>query len=138
MPEAERDLATLLIAMKPALDPREWVFCQVDRALDLSELQPLLTYRENEGVTVIVERAIADARGLAYAFPCRHITLRVHSDLYSVGFLAAICGELAKHTLPVNAVSAYSHDHLFVPADRGPEALHVLEELSAQTARKVL
>ena len=47
MPEAERDLATLLIAMKPALDPREWVFCQVDRALDLTELQPLLTYREN-------------------------------------------------------------------------------------------
>ncbi|MDE2481224.1 MAG: ACT domain-containing protein [bacterium] len=138
MNEPERDLASLLVSMKPALDPREWVFCRVERGFDAADLDPLLCFRESEGMTLIIERDAAERHGLAYAFPCRHITLRVHSDLQSVGFLAALCGELAKHTLPVNAVSAFYHDHLFVPVDRGEEALHVLEELSAQTARKIL
>lgn len=138
MDEPEHDLASLLIAMKPALDPREWVFCRVDRAHPVAELDPLLIFRENEAVTIVIEREAAVVRGLDFEFPCRHITLRVHSDLHSVGFLAALCSELAKHTMPVNAVSAYYHDHLFVPADRGEEALHVLEDLSAQTARKML
>jgi len=135
---AERDLATLLVTMKPALDPREWVFCCLDRTYPAHELQPLFTFRESEGITAVVEREVAEARSLTYAFPCRRITMRVESDLASVGFTAAIAAALTKHTIAANVVSAYNHDHLFVPLDRGEEALHVLEELSAQTARRVL
>jgi uncharacterized protein len=135
---AERDLATLLVTMKPALDPREWVFCCLDRAYPVHELQPLFTFREGEGTTAILERAVAEQHELPYTFPCRRITMRVESDLASVGFTAAISAALTKHTIATNVVSAYYHDHFFVPLDRGEEALHVLEELSAQSARRVL
>ena len=44
------------------------------------------------------------------------ITLDVHSSLESVGFLAAVSARLAAAGIPCNAVSAFHHDHLFVPS----------------------
>jgi uncharacterized protein len=134
----ERDLATLLVTMKPALDPREWVFCCVDRSFPIADARPLLTFRETEGVTIVVERMVAEEHDLEYAFPSRRLTLRVESDLESVGLTAAVTAVLTKHTIAANVVSAFYHDHIFVPIDRGEEALRVLEELSAQSARRVL
>ncbi len=124
--------------MKPALDPREWVFCCVDRSFPLQEAKPIFVFNEWEGMTVVIERSAADARGLEYAFPSRRIILRVHSDLEAVGFLAAVTTALAKHAISANVVSAFYHDHLFVPLDRADEALRILEEVSAEAARRVL
>ena len=134
----ERDLDTLLIFMKPALDPREWVFCSVDRSFLTSAHRPLFVFHESEGTTVVIERSLAESLAIEYAFVSRRITLRVHSDLNSVGFLATVTSELAKHMIPTNAVSAFYHDHLFVAIDRAEEALHVLESLSAERARNIL
>ena len=39
---------------------------------------------------------------------------------------------LARHEISVNAVSAYYHDHLFVPTDRAAEALALLRGLAGQ------
>jgi hypothetical protein len=138
MSEAERDLNSLLISMKPALDPREWVYCSVDRSFSYTEHRPLFVFHESEGTTVVVERVVAEALNLPYEFVSRRITLRVHSDLEATGFLAAVTSALAKHMIPANAVSAFHHDHLFVPLDRGEEALHILETLSAEHARAFL
>jgi hypothetical protein len=110
----------------------------VDRDYDYTAASPLLVFRESEGTTLVVEREIAGDLGLDYSFPSRRITLRVVSDLESVGFLSAVALELAKHTVPMNAVSAFNHDHLFVPLERGEEALRILEDLSAETARRLL
>lgn len=134
----ERDLATLLVMMKPALDPREWVFCCVDRSFPIADVRPLLTFRETEGVTIVVERTVAEEHNLEYVFPSSRITLRVQSDLESVGLTAAVTAALTKHTIAANVVTGFYHDHIFVPFGRGEEALHVLEELSAESARKVL
>jgi uncharacterized protein len=134
----ERDLATLLVMLKPALDPREWVFCCVDRSFPVAEVRPLLTFRETEGLTIVVERAVAEEHDLDYAFPSSRITLRVESDLESVGLTAAVTAALTKHTIAANVVSGFHHDHIFVPFGRGEEALRVLEELSAESARRVL
>ena len=138
MSTPERDLGTLLISMKPALDPREWVFCSVDHSFLTSAHRPLFVFHESEGTTIVIERGAAESLGLDYAFASRRITLRVHSDLEAVGFIAAVTSELAKHMIATNVVSAFYHDHIFVPVERAEEALHVLESLSAQRARNVL
>ncbi|MGL6341627.1 MAG: ACT domain-containing protein, partial [Waterburya sp.] len=41
-----------------------------------------------------------------------------------------ITGKLAEHGISVNPISAYYHDHLFVPASRAQEAMELLQELS--------
>ncbi|KYK49661.1 ACT domain-containing protein [Bradyrhizobium diversitatis] len=127
----ERDLDALLKHMKPAMQPGIFVFCTIPANESIpTGLNPLLTFREQEGTTCVVLREEAEAAGLCYAFPSHLITLTVHSALDAVGFLAAITARLAKAGISVNAVSAFHHDHLFVPADRADEAMAALQELS--------
>jgi hypothetical protein len=59
------------------------------------------------------------------------ITLEVHSSLEAVGFLAAVTRRLAEARIGANPVSAFFHDHLFVPADRAEEAVTILEQLAS-------
>jgi hypothetical protein len=65
------------------------------------------------------------------------ITLTVHSSLEAVGFLAAVTVPLAEAGISVNAVSAFHHDHLFVPVERAEDAQLLLQRLAAETGRMV-
>ena len=119
--------------MKPNLSTKKFVFCSVSGAvLTNLKLRPQLLFREKEGATIVVERKIADNAKLKYAGAWAMITLDVHSDLSAVGFLAVVCGKLAKNEISVNAVSAYYHDHLFVPFGKRKKALKLLKELSSK------
>ncbi len=127
----ERDLDALLSNMKPEMLNGTFVFCAIPQNEPVpAGLNPLLTFREQEGTTLVISREEAEAAGLRYAFPSRLITLTVHSALDAAGFLAAITARLAEAGISVNAVSAFHHDHLFVPADRADEAMAVLREAS--------
>jgi hypothetical protein len=127
----ESNLAILLQNMKPEMHDGVFVFCSVplDREIPAT-LQPVHIFREREGTTLVVRREEAESVGLPCQFASRLITLSVHSSLEAVGFLAAITGRLAEAGISVNAVSAYYHDHLFVPERRAEEALHLLQEMS--------
>lgn len=130
----ERDLDVLLRDMKPDRRPGIFVFCTIPTNQPIpAALSPLLTFREQEGRTLVITREQAEAAGLRYAFASCLITLTVHSALDAVGFLAAITARLATAGISVNAVSAFHHDHLFVPADRADDAMVLLQEMSKAT-----
>lgn len=124
----ESNLNILLQNMRPALHPGIYVFCT--SAQDFSHLNPVGVFREAEGTTFILLKDDAEKAKIEFTYPCRMITLNIHSDLNAVGFLAAITAELAAKSISVNAISAYYHDHLFVPADRADEAMEILARLS--------
>jgi uncharacterized protein len=86
----------------------------------------MLTFREQEGTTLIVTLAEAKAAALRYQFPSRMITLNAFSALDAVGFLAAVTARLTHAGISANAVSGFHHDHLFVPVDRAEEAMRLL------------
>lgn len=122
--------------MQPSLAEERFVFVTGDEdSLARRSVKPVMTFREREGVTWIVTEAQAAELGLSGSYPCRMITLNVHSSLEAIGFLAAITTELAKHGISMNAVSAFYHDHLFVAVDKATEALSVLRALSDQRRR---
>ncbi|MBR0739281.1 ACT domain-containing protein [Bradyrhizobium liaoningense] len=128
---SERDLEALLRNMKPDMLDGTFVFCTLAPSASIPAIiSPVLTFREREGTTLVVLHEEAERAGLRYAFPSRLITLTVHSALDAVGFLAAITTRLAEAGISVNAVSAFYHDHLFVPADRAEEAMKVLQEMA--------
>ncbi len=118
----------LLRRMDPALAPGEFVFATGQK--DPEGIDPLCRFREAEGITWILRREDAERLGLEFAYPCRMITLRVHSSLDAVGFLARVASGLAVRGISSNVVSAYFHDHLFVPASRAEEALAALRDLT--------
>jgi uncharacterized protein len=127
----ESALTTLLRALRPTIQPGVYAFCSFPVDPPLPDFPVIGTFREAEGLTVLVDEQVAADRGL----PCRHraawITLGVHSDLHAVGLLAAVTRALADAGISVNVVSAVYHDHLFVPVERAAEALAMLERLAA-------
>ncbi len=127
----ETDLKRLLAEMEPMLHDGEYVYCTVEgRAAAWFALEPIGTFRENEGITLILERARAEAAGLSYGPVLRLITLSVHSALEAVGLTAAVSGALTQAGISANVVAAYYHDHIFVPAADAKRAVEVLRTLS--------
>jgi hypothetical protein len=57
------------------------------------------------------------------------ITLKIHSSLEAVGFMAKISTKLAEKGIGCNPVAGFFHDHCFVPVGREEEAIRALEEL---------
>ncbi|MGX9179389.1 ACT domain-containing protein [Mesorhizobium sp. BHbdii] len=130
----ETDLKKLLATMTPELRPGIYVFATLPPAAPVPDsLETVMLFREREGTTVIALEEEAKAAGLATIFRCRMVTLNVHSSLEAVGFLAAITARLAAAGMGVNPVSAFYHDHLFVPADRAEEAMELLEKLAEES-----
>lgn len=127
----ETNLSKLLGSMRPQLQPGRYVFVSLplDRILP-DGVPPLMVFGEKEGWTCIVDEEAASRAGLSSTFPCRMITLSVHSSLEAVGFLATVLPRLAAAGMGVNPVSGFYHDHLFVPADRAEDAMRILEELA--------
>jgi hypothetical protein len=131
----ETDLKKLLAAMTPELLAGVHVFVTLAPGVSVPEtLEPVMVFREREGTTLIVLEDKAKAAGLEASFPSRMVTLNIHSSLEAVGFLAAITTRLAAAGMGVNPVSAFYHDHLFVPADRAEEALTLLRQLAEDSA----
>ena len=130
----EQNLEILLRDMRPELHPGEFVFCSLDPQTDPSPVRPLGSFREQEGLTVILSKSQADQLGLPYAFVGAWITLNVHSALESVGMTAAVSQSLAQAGIPCNVVAGYYHDHLFVPAIEAQRALEILRNLARATS----
>jgi hypothetical protein len=129
---AVHNLHELCRQMTPSIVDGVFVYCSFSDFRLPHGLEPICTFRESEGLTAIVGKSQAEAADVPYTFPCRLITLAVHSSLDAVGFLACITDRLARAGIACNAVAAFHHDHLFVPETRAAETLEVLHSLAAE------
>ncbi len=127
----ETSLSTLIRSMSPHLNEGAYVFCSVRNASQLAGIQPLGSFHEAEGLTVILPRQQADQLNLPYSYEAAWLTLHVHSALEAVGLTAAVASALAQAGISCNVVAGYYHDHLFVAHADGPRALTILQALSA-------
>ncbi|MGF1682476.1 ACT domain-containing protein [Photobacterium minamisatsumaniensis] len=127
------DLDVLLENMSPILMDGDFVFCTQHIENEISvefgsllSLKPLATFMESEGLTMVIEKRIADTEKLEYEGVFKCITLTVHSSLEAVGLTAAVAGRLAELSISANVIAAYYHDHVFVPVNKAEAALSAL------------
>jgi len=133
----ETDLNKLLATMRPELRGGTYLFVTLPLDVTVPDgLEAVMSFREDEGLTMIVPERAAVAAGITGIFPCRMITLMVHSALDGVGFLATITTCLAANGIGVNPVSAFFHDHLFIPAGQAEAAVEILRRLAADAEPK--
>lgn len=125
----ETDLAALLRGMRPELQAGDFVFALAG-AGETAGLDVIGTFREPEGLTLILPARQAEEAGLVHSPPMRQITLTIHSSLEAVGLTAAISARLTRHGISANVVAAYYHDHVFVPAADAERAMAALEALA--------
>jgi hypothetical protein len=134
----ERDLTTLLTTMTTVLHPDTFVFITLPASSPAPPSLPIqMSFHEAEGLTLISTQSAAAEHGLDYAFPCRMITLNVHSSLEAVGFIAVVAGRLKDLGMGVNPVSGFYHDHLFVPLGREEAALEALRDLVEEAKSRI-
>ncbi|WP_338511069.1 ACT domain-containing protein [Pseudomonas trivialis] len=127
----ETALATLLRSMSPHLNDGDYVFCTLPDNHVPAGCEVIGSFREQEGLTLIVERQQAEQAGLAFDYVAAWITLNVHSALEAVGLTAAFASALGQVGISCNVIAGYYHDHLFVGRADAQRALQVLRQLAA-------
>ncbi len=125
------DLDQALAALDPKIEG-DYVY------LSLPEVpQGLATFAviaEAEGCTVVASVEDAASFGLPTDQPFTRISTGAHTSLHAVGITAITTSTIASRGIACNVLAGAYHDHFFVPADKGQEALALLESLSAQAA----
>ena len=124
----ETDLTTLLQSMTPELNEGDYVFCTTNENIDLKDI--ICSFREKEGLTIIIKQELADKLNLHYSFIASWITLTIHSSLEAVGLTAAFSKALADENISCNVVAAFYHDHIFVAKKDADKAMNILYRLS--------
>ena len=128
----ETNLEKLLKSMQPILKEGIFVFAHVPLEKEQLVKDCCVQYfREEEGMASILKKEDAKRLSIEAVYESRMISLMVHSSLDAVGFLAAITAKLASAGISVNPVSAFYHDHLFVPVDKVDLAMELLGEFSS-------
>ena len=127
----ETNLDNLIKLLDAKLNDGLYAFVTVQPDKIPAHLNPRMIFQEAEGTTLIVLESEATTHALSYEFPCRMITLNIHSSLAAVGFMARIATALAKHGMGVNPVSGFFHDYLFVPDGREQDVLAVLRDFAS-------
>lgn len=126
----ETDLTKLVRSLQPQLNEGEYIFAKIDNKRQIPTQDIIGFFREQEGVTLILEKEKADAMHITYGFIASWISLQVHSSLEAVGLTAVFATELAKHAISCNVVAGFYHDHIFVNHNLGEKAIKILSELS--------
>jgi hypothetical protein len=112
--------------MKPELNEGDYVFCTVDNNTGIDIRNAIGTFKEKEGLTVILDKKYADQLNLNYSFIAAWITLTVHSSLEAVGLTAAFSNALSNANISCNVIAAFYHDHIFVEKKYAGNAMDVL------------
>ncbi|AUC75686.1 ACT domain-containing protein [Olleya sp. Bg11-27] len=126
----EKKLDVLLKSMKPKHNIGEFVFCKTDHLEHINLNQIIMSFKEDESMTIIAKKSVADTLNLDYSFVASWITLTVHSSLEAVGLTAAFSNALSQNGISCNVVAAYYHDHIFVDKKDTDKAMAVLNAFS--------
>ena len=136
MPTIARTARDMIANMAPVLRAGEFVFVTTpEHAFGAALLpQAMASFREDEGLSLILPLDVAKEAGFDVGQPMRCITLNVFSALDGVGLTAGVSGVLAEQGIPCNMVAAYHHDHVFVPSPMAQSAVEILKSLQERTA----
>ena len=128
----EKQLDRLLKKMKPTVNEGDYVFCTRKDLKELDFNDIIFTFKEQEGITIVLKQEIADRMQLEYSFVAKWITLTVHSSLEAVGLTAAFSKALADENISCNVVAGYFHDHIFINKKDSQKALIVLNKFTTE------
>jgi hypothetical protein len=124
-----QELHRLLAGLRPQLFPEPYAYAPGPAP---AGTRVFASVAEDEGVTLVLTLDEAQAAGLRPEWVAARITLQVDSTLTDVGLTASVSARLAAHGISCNVVAGLAHDHLFVPEDRGAEALELLQQLARE------
>ena len=124
------NLEILRKTLRPKLNSGEYVFCTIKELKTIDITDVVMIFKEEDGITVIVKKEIADNLKLDYSFVASWITLTIHSSLEAVGLTALFSKALSDNGICCNVVAAYYHDHIFIDRKDAKASMNILLQLS--------
>ena len=129
----QTDLKKILESIDPYLVDESFIFMTTDQSLSSisNTLNPIASFKENEGLSIVITQATADKNAITYdsVFSC--ISLGVHSSLESYGLISTISRELTQNNISTNVFSGYYHDHIFVQSGKAGMALEIISNIGS-------
>ena len=129
----QTDLKKILESIDPYLVDESFIFMTTDQSLSSisNTLNPIASFKENEGLSIVITQATADKNAITYdsVFSC--ISLGVHSSLESYGLISIISRELTQNNISTNVFSGYYHDHIFVQSGKADKALEIISKIGS-------
>lgn len=129
----QTDLKKILESIDPYLVDESFIFMTTDQSLSSisNTLNPIASFKENEGLSIVITQATADKNAITYdsVFSC--ISLGVHSSLESYGLISTISRELTQNNISTNVFSGYYHDHIFVQSGKADKALEIISKIGS-------
>ena len=129
----QTDLKKILESIDPYLVDESFIFMTTDQSLSSisNTLNPIASFKENEGLSIVITQATADKNAITYdsVFSC--ISLGVHSSLESYGLISTISRELTQNNISTNVFSGYYHDHIFVQSSKAHQALEIISKIGS-------
>ena len=129
----QTDLKKILESIDPYLVDESFIFMTTDQSLSSisNTLNPIASFKENEGLSIVITQATADKNAITYdsVFSC--ISLGVHSSLESYGLISTISKELTQNNISTNVFSGYYHDHIFVQSSKAHQALEIISKIGS-------
>jgi hypothetical protein len=129
----QTDLKKILESIDPYLVDESFIFMTTDQSLSSisNTLNPIASFKENEGLSIVITQATADKNAITYdsVFSC--ISLGVHSSLESYGLISTISRELTQNNISTNVFSGYYHDHIFVQSGKADKALKIISKIGS-------
>lgn len=116
-------------SLQPMLEPGVYAFVSLADGNIPDNIKPLATFREREGISLIVSEQEAEVLGCPILFRASWISLGAQTDLDAIGITAALAAALTSRKISCNVVAGALHDHLFVPVHRAEEALECLRSI---------
>ncbi len=123
--------------MNPHLHEEEYVIGTLPHGRSIPHAA-LGAFHEPEATTIYLTRKAAIDLGIGAETPWALVTLSVHSSLSAIGFLARITHSLAACGISVNPISAFYHDHIFIPWGKREQALSTLRQLQSHHNRSAV
>jgi len=126
----------MLAGMTPVLTDGTYFFCTTDNSVVATAAMAscLASFREAEGVALVLNKADAIQHGFDLSIPMCRIVLEVFSALDGVGLTAGVATALADEGIPCNMIAAYHHDNVFVPEEMGHRAVGILKKVQQEAA----
>ena len=115
--------------MKPKLIEGEYVFCLIKDLAMVPRNETIMEFKTDNGISIIIERSLADKLGLPYTYIASWITLEFFTTLEEVGLTALFSQALAKNGISCNVVAGYHHDHIFVRKSDAIRSIKILQKI---------
>ncbi len=130
----ETNLGRILAGMGVGRRDGVYVYATVAPGEPLPDIPIAAVVSETEGTTIVLDRDVAVAAGIAWEFEAAWLSITVHTSLEAVGVTASVATALAMKGIPCNVLAGFHHDHLLVPIDRVDDAIAAVD-LVRQQAR---